>query len=628
MKTEGFKKEYFDNFIKFKQNLNIKTFKKERIINDIVNFISGVTENYRLYGDQQIFTTGTPKEENYNETILENYLKNIKYEKSFFGVNCKNNIDKNQISKFLESTSKQVLKYYNADFFLGKIPNNFKNRIKETSIDGLKIRDTNPYFSDKIGNDIPCYENKSNKKSCKDLNEFDFKKEEKYNATLFNESDQNYITYYQIDKSSESFLVNVYCEFTIEENEIFTDDIYVSILQNFLMFKLTELDEVYNLILFSIYNTTINMEFECFTDNIEKVFGDFINYFKEAPKENEFNYEKNNYINIFNSQDLPLIYYSMDIADRFSNKGEEDAYNITEEIEKIKNFTFEDFKNLHNNMLKITSSLLKIAGNINENLVQKLHEIIKNNIPLSQKFFSFFQSNEIENLESSSYVVNYYQKCELTNEIDNAIVVDFKVAQKYDKYIYILTQCLYNIGMIYLRFNYSNSYGVSVFQTENGIRIYEQGRYKDPTQMNDDINRVIQGMINGNITCENYRDIVDSFIEMKKMNISREKTYDSLVVDFFYENEFIEEEENEEEEVKYPDKFTDFMKLLSPIFTEPKRFSILIARSDISDGDLKELVENRKNNEKKYILNESIMIEHTEDIYYMKTKGNDTNLNN
>ena len=266
------------------------------------------------------------------------------------------------------------------------------------------------------------------------------------------------------------------------------------------MFKLTELDEVYNLILFSIYNTTINMEFECFTDNIEKVLGEFINYFKEAPKENEFNYEKNNYINIFNSQDLPLIYYSMDIADRFSNKGEEDAYNITEEIEKIKNFTFEDFKNLHNNMLKITSSLLKIAGNIDKNLVKKLHDIIKNNIPLSQKFFSFFQSNEIENLESSSYVVNYYQKCELTNEIDNAIVVDFKVAQKYDKYIYILTQCLYNIGMIYLRFNYSNSYGVSVFQTENGIRIYEQGRYKDPTQMNDDINRVIQGMINGNIT--------------------------------------------------------------------------------------------------------------------------------
>ena len=182
--------------------------------------------------------------------------------------------------------------------------------------------------------------------------------------------------------------------------------------------------------------------------------------------------------------------------------------------------------------------------------------------------------------------------------------------------------------MIYLRFNYSNSYGIYILNFQDRIRIYEQGRYKDPTQMNDDINRVIQGMINGNITCENYRDIVDSFIEMKKMNISREKTYDSLVVDFFYDNEFIEEEENEEEEVKYPDKFTDFMKLLSPIFTEPKRFSILIARSDISDGDFKELVENRKNNEKKYILNESIIIEHTEDIYYMKTKGNDTNLNN
>ena len=221
LKTEGFKKEYFDNFIKFKQNLNIKTFKKERIINDIVNNIMTMTQNYRLYGENQIFTTGTPSDKNYNENKLKNYLKNIKYEKSFFGVNCKNDIDKNKISKFLESTSKQVLKYYNADFFLGKIPNDYKNKIKDTSIDGLKIRDTNPYFSNKIGKDIPCYENKSNNNTCKDLNEFDFENEDKYNATLLNESDQNYITYYQIDKSSESFLVNLYFEFKIQENELF-----------------------------------------------------------------------------------------------------------------------------------------------------------------------------------------------------------------------------------------------------------------------------------------------------------------------------------------------------------------------------------------------------------------------
>ena len=111
-------------------------------------------------------------------------------------------------------------------------------------------------------------------------------------------------------------------------------------------------------------------------------------------------------------------------------------------------------------------------------------------------------------------------------------------------------------------------------------------------------------------------------IEKIENNATREKTYESLVSDFFYEgqDEFLYDDEVEEE-VYYPDNFNDFMKILSPVFTEPKRYSILIARSDISDADYQKMVENRKNY-KNYILNSSIVVEHTEDICYLKNKDN------
>ena len=185
--------------------------------------------------------------------------------------------------------------------------------------------------------------------------------------------------------------------------------------------------------------------------------------------------------------------------------------------------------------------------------------------------------------------------------------------------------CLYNIGMIYLRFNYSNGYGVSIYRYEDSVIIYEQGRYREVTQMEDDINKVFQGMLNGEFQCENYKDIVDSLeIEKIENNATTEKTYEGLVTNFFYEDELMYDDivEEVEEEVYYPDNFNDFMKILSPVFTEPKIYSILIARSDISDSDYQKMVENRKKNNKNYILNSSIVIEHTEDIHYLKSKDN------
>ena len=162
--------------------------------------------------------------------------------------------------------------------------------------------------------------------------------------------------------------------------------------------------------------------------------------------------------------------------------------------------------------------------------------------------------------------------------------------------------------------------------------------------MEYEINEVIKGMLNGTIQCENYKDIVESY----KIKEERyyEKVYENFYADFFYadyeeeemeekeqkeEEEHMEEQEQEqeqkegeqegqEEEVKYPDTFKEFIDELSPIFTNPQKITVLMARSDMSDADFKTMVKNKNKTNEEYYLNSSITIVHTDDIYYMKNR--------
>ena len=163
--------------------------------------------------------------------------------------------------------------------------------------------------------------------------------------------------------------------------------------------------------------------------------------------------------------------------------------------------------------------------------------------------------------------------------------------------------------------------------------------------MEYEINEVIKGMLNGTIQCENYKDIVESY-KIKEVRYY-EKVYENSYADFFYgdygeeemeekdqkeEEEHMEEEEEQEqeqkegeqgekeEEVKYPDTFKEFIDELSPIFTNPQKITVLMARSDMPDVDFKKMVENRNKTNEEYYLNSSITIVHTDDIYYMKNR--------
>ena len=214
MKEEGYKQEYYNNFVHYINNQNILNFKKEKILDS--SYYSDLEKYYQIFGDDKILL-GKLLEEDYNENLLKNHLNNIKYEKSFYSVNSMNNITElDFLDDVLKSKETRKVKYYNKNYIIGLMPDDLEEKINDNSykIDNLKIREINPYFSQKYNEEvIPCY--KEQIKNCEEKNEFDYEKEDKYNGTQLEENNEYYQTYYQIGKSSESHLVKTHLEINI-----------------------------------------------------------------------------------------------------------------------------------------------------------------------------------------------------------------------------------------------------------------------------------------------------------------------------------------------------------------------------------------------------------------------------
>ena len=644
MKREGHKKDYFYNFIKNRQNKNNKDFQKEMF--SILTTFSDMIESYRAYGVNQIFNYGSPTYENYNQQKLKKLLNMIKFEKSFFIINT---ISKaSDIKTFLENHKIKKLKYYNINYLYGKIPTILKNDILDikTNIINLSMRKINSYFSEIYEKDIPCYKQK--KKNCKDLNEFDYELEDKYNGTLL-ENDEYYITYYQIDKSSESFLVNSYLDFKFIENENITNEI-IDIIKFYINDKLSIINEVPTISIDKFDQNSIAFKIQSFTDNTEKIYKSFIRYIKEEPTEILFNYSKiSTKAENIEKNHLSFRDYVFGIGNKFMSGGLDTKPNIKDIIKKIDNINFEYFKNIYNNIFnKIILINFKIAGNINKNLVKILHYYIKDNIKI---FFEdqnivtceendLAQNNNAQinennnNIDSSnnlnqnnsdnsrkdfSYIIDYYQKSNMPNELDGGIFIIYRFDDKFIDYMDVLKGCLENIAKIHLRFELSHSYHPKIYVENNFLMIFEQGRYKEPTEMEDDINEVLLGMIKGKIKCDNYKDIVKSY-KMKNKEIT-EKNPANLFNYFISEGNSNENERGKNNYIKkkFPKTFSKFMKKLSTIFTEPKRYTILVSRYDLSDELYNEIIKKRKENAK-YILNENIKIIYTDNIEFLKPR--------
>ena len=166
--------------------------------------------------------------------------------------------DISKINTIFENPEEKTLKFYESKYIFGKISDDFKNKItqKDDSIEEPSFRTTNKYLSNSTGKDTPCYKKETNK--CKELNEFDIK-DDKYSGTRL---ENNYETFYQIDKSSESFIVNSYLEFNFPENEEIDDILANPILKNYFSYIISEINELNTIYDWEITKSKVALKLE------------------------------------------------------------------------------------------------------------------------------------------------------------------------------------------------------------------------------------------------------------------------------------------------------------------------------------------------------------------------------
>ena len=605
IKKDGAQKKLFENFIKYKKSEQIIKFQKENF-NKINEYIRIIVKNYRKYGESQFFTYGTPSIEKYDKNKLNTILNKLQFEKSFFGINVISDPFKLK-NIFLDSPSEEWLFYLNKTFLLGKIPNGFKNNITKKELDypELKIREINNYLSNNFESVIPCYKN--NNSNCSELKEFDFENEDEYTPEVI-EEDEGFTTFYQIDKSSESNLVKSYLEIKFSSNQEFgnananTKRLYKYYIEN----KLRKFNEGNSIKIKTFDQSTLSFLIESFTDNTKLIYEDFILALIEEPSEIEFNYTKSttkSYIG--NSKNTDFFQYVADLGISFAWGMPIPTTNIDDAIKKIEEYEINKFTANYKSIFDTINSIkFKIAGNIDRPLVESIHKYIKGNFTINSEVIL----KSILKLEKTdNYIINYYQQSEMEGEVDNGIFIDYAVEGKISPYLDLLVNCLNSIFYKELRFELSNSYDPSIMSLGTDLVIFEQGRYKNLLDMENDINTVIYNILNGKIKCDNYSEIIESM--NLESSTKPEKTPDYLF------NKFVEKKMlSNLKKIEYPKDFDELIKIVSPIFLNPKRSGVLIFRNGISKEEINKTIEMRSDT--KYFLNENISVVYTNDFEY------------
>ena len=586
MKKEGFETKYFDDFIKYMNNKDILSFNKKNAIG-IESYIN-IFYNYHLFEyDNNILLSGKYLN-NYNQQLLQELLiTNLTLE------GILNNIDEKE------------LKYYNSNFIIGSIPDELESKINDnlTIIENLTIRNTSLYFSTNYSLPvIPCY--KISEKECEEKNEFDINKDDKYNGTILDENDNNYITYYQIDKSSESHLVYSNLQFKINLDKTDNTQLLLKIEENYLKYILSEIMEISTTVSleFNTQNTILNIIFKTFSDNTDIIINRLIDLLTEIPNEKKFKYSVLLTITALNkSKTVSFTSYIISIFQQFLTKEKPD--DIDKIINSITSIKSDDFIKFHERFLNSINKInFKIAGNIDKELVEKIHNHTKSTIKINNNIL--LSQNDIKD-DNTPFVKNYYQKSTM-DDPENGIIVAYKFPQNLTLYFQIFVSCFHNIERNYLRFNYTNAYSPRVAIQNNFFIILEQGLFKEVDQMEDDINKVLfNTIINKTIEPKNFKEIIESYILNEKAK--EEKTIDNLFEDFIKDENLNEVNINN---LKNITNFSELIDQISDYFINPKRYTILIARKELSDEDFNKMFERRSKIEK-YSLNKNITITHT-----------------
>ena len=103
----------------------------------------------------------------------------------------------------------------------------------------------------------------------------------------------------------------------------------------------------------------------------------------------------------------------------------------------LNNKKFQEFySSIFNNINLIK---FKIAGNIDKNLVQNIHNHLKEKLVINANN-NLYKKNLLKDSEEYYYVLNYYQKTTL-NEPPNGIQVSYYIPDDYEEYMELFLEC-------------------------------------------------------------------------------------------------------------------------------------------------------------------------------------------
>lgn len=641
IKDNAYKEIYFNNFKQKMEIISNNTQKEYFEKGKNQDVFANLIQKYKYFGFEQFLKLGTP--ETYNENDLKYFANRFSIENTFILIGTQNIIsEKNVFEKFEEKKVFGFEKYYN----YSKISNEFIEKINsDNSYDNLKFREINNDYFTKINEKvIPCF--KEEKNTCEEKNEFDLSKNENYKGKILDENDKKYLVLYQIDKSSETHLVNLYLTLNInpyEKKHPLSSIIYTYI-SNLYEWKLKEINEIKNTVkIIKINENIFSFRLITYSDICEIIFKKLIDILNQNITQEEFDYMKESYkenlkpqfiLNLANEVSLKLF--------SFFNKGQ----NITPSFDfsLLELIKFEDITEIQEFSRNISSSKLLVAGNINETLVKNLNDYIKKNYEKNNDITyndgntlnkekinknKIAINNALNTDNNLSYIYNYYEKLESKGEIDGMIMLAYLYDisnTKLSNYLKYFVQCGKGIFLHELKDKYMDSYGPFIglqpsfrYINSNFILISIQGRMTEPEVIDDHIQVILKEIFEGKIKCPQFESIKKSILFKDSQNF--EKTPNNLFDDFInknFESNMIKNNNLKNDEF-IPNTFEEVVEEVKDIFINPKRVGVYGYRRDIKEEDMNKRMNEKKLNNK-YFLNNNLSIEYTNNISYLIDK--------
>ena len=169
-----------------------------------------------------------------------------------------------------------------------------------------------------------------------------------------------------------------------------------------------EINELENVKITKLGESTLSFEIESFTDNTQIIFEDLIKYLLQGPNPNEFIFLKSSTkaFKIYETTIGDLISYNRQILLKFLNLAPPEI-DIEQIINMIDQFNFDNFNISYFRIFQnIKSIRFLIAGNIDKSLVEIIHNNIKGSFEINSEI-NLMQTNLKEIKQNPSVVINY-----------------------------------------------------------------------------------------------------------------------------------------------------------------------------------------------------------------------------